>query len=256
MNKTLEEIRKIEFEKIDYHTLSDDYFDVIEGKIPILISAPHGARHLRPTIKKQGDKWKVQDVWKEEDEYTSSIAIKLGQMTGAHVIYVKNKTIEDPNHEKVSKYKIAIKEIIKDHDIKFLADIHGAKSSRDFKVCVGTRYDEKEKCSCRTYKDIIENTLKEFQEGQIFNRTNFKAKDDVTVTSFAKKVCGIESAQFEINEKYRIIERKPDSSKAIAGTEPNFKADEKDVSELFNHLKEMILKINEAIEQKKRSFNA
>jgi hypothetical protein len=91
--------------------------------------------------------------------------------------------------------------------------------------------------------------LRDFQEPPIFNRKNFKARKKETVTSFARKECGIESAQIEINARYRIVERKPDSSKAISGEEPVFKAEEKDVLDLFNHLKEMILTIREKIDE-------
>jgi hypothetical protein len=80
----LEEIKKSEFEQINYHTPSDDFFEIIPGKIPILISAPHGANH-----KRNGQP-------KEENEYTSSIAIMLGHLTGAHVIYARTAANEDP----------------------------------------------------------------------------------------------------------------------------------------------------------------
>lgn len=237
MDKTLDQIRRIEFEQIDYHTESHDYFGFIEGKIPILISAPHGARHLR------------DGSWKEEDEYTSSIAIKLAELTGAHAIYVKNRTTEDPNHDKAARYKFAIKKAVKDYGIKFLVDLHGARKERDFKVCVGIISEEAKKCSCPSFKAIIEEIFSDFQN-PIFNiDRELTASSPRTVTYFARHTCGIESAQFEIHLDYRIIERKEDSSKAIEGEKPKFKAKEKDVLELLNHLKEMILGIKEKIER-------
>jgi hypothetical protein len=239
MTKLIEEIRKIEFERIRYNQESEDYFESQEGSIPILISAPHGARHLR------------RGKWKEEDEYTSSIAIKLAEATGAHVIYVKNKTHEDPNYIKRARYKDKIREIVQNDGIKFLLDIHGVNKNRSFKICVGTRYNNNNESSCPTYKDTIEEALRDFQAPPIFNRRNFKAKKKETVTSFARRECGIESAQVEINARYRIVERKPDSSEAMSGKEPVFKAEEKDVLDLFNHLKEMILRVSEKIEDQR-----
>jgi len=56
--ETVSELEKIEAECIDYHKHSDYYFSLIEGNIPILISAPHAAEHFR------------NGQWKEEDEYT------------------------------------------------------------------------------------------------------------------------------------------------------------------------------------------
>lgn len=240
MNPTLKEIKDMEFTRIDYNTESEDYFEIIEGKIPILLSAPHGAKHFR-----NGD-------FKEEDEYTSSIAIELGELTGAYVIFVKNKTREDSNYLISTKYKDAVKKLVDEKGIKFIADLHGADKDRDYKVNVGIM-DERDmtKCSCPTPKPIIEECLRGFQQ-PLFNLDSFTASFSGTVTYFAKNICGIEAAQFEINAKYRIVERKPDSSKAIEGVDSDFKAEEKDVLELLNRLKEMILKIDKKIELDKK----
>ena len=156
MDKSLKDIKEIEFTEIHYDKENEDYYQYKEGKIPILISAPHGARHLR------------DGKWKEEDEYTGAIAVKLAELTGAHVIYVKSATKEDSNYDLKTKYKDKISEVVKEHGIKFIADIHGANSSRPFKLSVGIINDEKENSSCPTFKDIIRDSLKTFQN-KIFN---------------------------------------------------------------------------------------
>ena len=236
MDELLEDIKRIEYSKIEYDRESEDYFEFKEGNIPVLISAPHGAKHFR------------EGKWKGEDEYTASIAIKLGEVTGAHVIYVKNKTREDSNRSEETKYKGKIKQIIEEYGIRFVADIHGVDRDKRFKICAGVVDDDVEKCSCPTFKGIIAAALRDFQEPPIFNRPLCKARGKGTVTSFARHTCGIESAQFEINAKYRIVERKPDSSKAKNGEEPAFRAGAKDVLELFTCLKELILRIKDEIE--------
>ena len=235
MEKLLKDIKAIEFSKIQYDIESEDYYGYIEGKIPILISAPHGARHLR------------NGSWKEEDEYTAGLAIKLAEMTDAHVIYVKNATKEDSNHDLETKYKDKIREIVIEHGIKFIADIHGANSNRPFKVSVGIINDENEKCSCPSFKDTIQETFKIFQK-DIFNLCNFSASKSGTITSFAKNILNIEAAQFELNSKFRIVERKPDSSYSKKG-DSEYKADENNVIELLNHLEEMVLRINQKIQK-------
>ena len=236
MNRLIEELRELEFNKIHYGQDNANFFESVEGSAPILISAPHGARHLR------------KNKWKEEDEYTASLAIKLAEDTGAHVICVIHRTREDPNYMMPSTYKESVKEIIRNHGIAFLLDIHGASKKRPFKVCVGTRYDRLERSSCPTFKALIEASLQDFQEQPIFNRQYFRATKDETVTSFARNVCGIESAQIEINARYRIVERKPDSAKALSGEEPFFRAEERDILELYCHLKKMVLRIKEKIQ--------
>jgi hypothetical protein len=233
MHPILKAIRAIEFEQIHYNSKSDDYFGIIEGEIPVLLSAPHGAKHLR------------DGRWKGEDEYTSALSIKLGALTGASVIFVKNKTREDSNCLPSTRYKDAIRELVAEQGIKFLADIHGADIARDYKMSVGIIDEETmERCSCPRYKPVIEEAVRAFQF-PLFNLDTFTAGSPATVTSFARHVCGIEAAQFEINARYRIVARKPESTRAMHGDEPNFKAEETDVLALVQCLKEMVLKIKE-----------
>jgi len=248
MDAILNEIEKFELEKINYQELSGDYFDIIPGKIPILISAPHGARPYR--------NGKPRDVG--EDEYTASISVMLGKLTGAHVIYVKNATKEDPNYYQGTKYKEAIKELVDKHEIKFIADIHGAANENDFKVDVGI-IDEKDmnNCSCPNFKDIIEESFKEITEaqgGKLFNIRFAGAgrpKERIeTVIRFAKDTCKIEAAQFEIRADYRILKRKPDATMALESDKKEFPSDKEKVKNLVIILKEMIIKINQSISDK------
>jgi hypothetical protein len=233
MHPILQDIRAIEFERIQYNSEGDDYFGIIEGSIPVLLSAPHGARHLR------------DGRWKGEDEYTSSLAIKIGALTGASVIFVKRKTEEDANYMPGTRYKNAVRDLVARQGIKFLADIHGADIARDYKMNVGIiDAEDMEKCSCPRCKPVIEEAIRPFQY-PLFNLDAFTAASPATVTSFARHVCGIEAAQFEINARYRIVERKPESTRAVHGDEPDFKAEEADVLALVECMKEMVLKINE-----------
>lgn len=228
----LRDMRAIEFERIQYDSESDDYFGIIKGKIPILFSAPHGARHLR------------NGTWKGEDEYTAALAIALGELTGASVIFVKNKTEEDSNRLPHTRYKDAVQQVVHEREIKFLVDIHGADIKRNYKVSVGI-IDEKamERCSCPRCKPIIEDTFRSFQS-PLFHLDAFTAASPETVTSFARHVCGIEAAQFEINARYRIVERKPDSTRALHGDDPHFRAEESDVLELVGCLEDMVVRIS------------
>jgi hypothetical protein len=235
MHPILRDMRTIEFEQIQYNRESADYFGIIEGGIPILLSAPHGARHLR------------DGRWKGEDEYTASLSIKLGELTGAHVIFVMNQTKEDSNYIPNTRYKDAIRKLVDEKGIRFLADIHGADVGRRYKINIGI-IDEEDmnECSCPRSKPVIEETLRAFQY-PLFNLDAFTAGSPETMTSFARHTCGIEAAQFEINARYRIVERKPDSTRAIAGDEPEFRAEGKKILELIRHLEEMVVRIQEEI---------
>jgi hypothetical protein len=221
----LREIRQIEFDQINYDEPSPDYFGYIQGHIPILISAPHGAKHFRTK----------EARWKEEDAYTAALAIKLGELTGAHVMYVKNRASEDPNNDVHTRYKDRMKQVVEQNHIKFVLDLHGSARSQPFKVDVGTMSNDTRKSSCPTFKGTIAQAFQGY-EPEIFNQ-RFTARGSGTVTCFARKSLGVESAQVEINAKCRIVE-----SKTCA-----FKADGPEVVEIVKRLEKLILADNQQV---------
>jgi hypothetical protein len=221
----ISELRQIERNNIQVNVQSSDYFGYVKGSIPILISAPHGAKHFRAR----------ESRWKTEDAYTSALAIKLGKLTGAHVIFTKNKTLEDPNNALNCRYKDFLAKVVKKNNIKFIMDLHGAGCSRPFKIDVGILDGRTGKSSCPTFKTIIETDLQDF-ETVVFNK-HFRARDPATVTWFSWKRLGVESAQFEINADYRNIGRSGEFSKS----------DSDRVNELIGKLTHVISDINRKI---------
>ena len=221
----LRDMRAIEFGQIDHDTPADPYFAYIRGTTPILVSAPHGAKHYRTK----------EARWKAEDAYTASLAVELGKLTGAHVLYVKNKAGEDPNNDEGTHYKEFLKKVVKENDIRFVLDLHGSDSHRPYKIDVGIMNNVVALCSCPTYRDLIEHTFSGF-EPRVFNQ-NFSARGKGTVTYFAKNVLGIEAAQIEINANYRIVESKS----------TGFKADPRNILDLVTRLRSLIAAINEKI---------
>jgi len=235
--KVLEELISFEFDQIRYDVAEPDCYAYLQGRIPILISAPHGAKHYR------------QNRWKGEDEYTSSLAVVLGRLTGAHVLYTKCKTPEDPNHDGKARYKPLLAKIVRDQGIRFLLDLHGSNPRRPFKVDVGIHAEKKEESSCPSYMEIIRSVFSDFQS-PLFNRY-FPARGKGTITSFCRKELGIEAAQFEISGRYRIVRRKPDSSWAKAGGDPDFRAEEMDVLDLLSRMVSMIHRIHQKMKKGK-----
>ena len=47
MDAILQDIRNIESMRIDYNKEEEDYYEMIKGRIPVLLSAPHEAKHYR-----------------------------------------------------------------------------------------------------------------------------------------------------------------------------------------------------------------
>jgi len=198
----LAHLREIEFTRIDYDQEADPYFAYLPGTIPVLVSAPHGTKHYRAS----------EGRWRVEDAYTSSLAIELGKLTGAHVLYARNKSREDANNDADGEYKAFLEKIVKEKGIKFILDLHGAEGGRPFSVDVGVRESAVAACSCPTYRGTLEKTFSGF-EADLFNQ-HFSARSPGTITSFARDSLGIEAAQIEINAHYRVVESKTTGFKA------------------------------------------
>jgi hypothetical protein len=234
--KIMERIRQIEKNRIRYNeeARGQEYFEVIPGKIPILISAPHGAKHYR-TRKK---------YWKDEQAYTASLAIALGQATGAHVIYTRNKTREDPNNDLNTRYKEAVRKAVNEYGIKFLIDLHGARRAQPFKIDVGILSKKTENSSCPTFKNIVERNFADYQE-QIFNQ-KFTANDRCTITSFAWNDLKIEAIQVEINARLRKAAGRTASSSKSAG-DPELGEEQTALLDLIGRIERVIGEVNEKI---------
>jgi restriction system protein len=179
----------------------------IQGSVPVLISAPHGAVHTR------------DGKLKEEDEYTGGLAQLIGQESGAHVLYTRRKSNTDPNYHKNVPYKRELLNTIRNHSIRFVLDVHGASADKPYGIELGTARGQ----SCPEHKDIIIHALERFG----FNENNpdgisklwvdriFTGEGDnqiETVTRFVWKLAQIPAAQFEINAQLRIPKRKEDAT--------------------------------------------
>jgi hypothetical protein len=224
----LDDIRQIEKNDIKRNKAGETYYGYVRGQIPILISAPHGARHYRA----------CESRWKAEDAYTSSLAIVLGRLTGAHVMYLKNKATEDPNSDIHSRYKDFLANIVRENRIQFVIDLHGAHRDQPFKIDVGTLDNSTEKSSCPTFKPFIAEAFRDY-DVTLFNK-QFRAKSPGTITYFAKNDLGIEAAQFEINALCRILGSR---------SNPSLGANEQNVLDLVERLQKMIAAINKKISE-------
>jgi hypothetical protein len=176
------------------------------GRIPILLSAPHGAVHTR------------NGKPKDEDEFTSGFARLVAELTGAHVIYTRRKSIKDPNRDNDSPYKDELAKIVRENPIRFALDIHGAKQDHNFGIALGTMGNR----SCPDQYDAIIQTLSAngFQldatelDHLAVDLEGYKAEGQGTVTRFVSTQLSVPAAQFELNAHLRTVERRLSISSA------------------------------------------
>lgn len=106
--------------------LGQRWFELNQGQVPVLVSAPHACMHDRDGNRKM------------EEEFTGAIAQYLSASTGCHSIYSVYQATEDPNWHTDSEYKRAIARQHDETGFKFVIDLHGMLNRHGMGVAVGT----------------------------------------------------------------------------------------------------------------------
>lgn len=199
--------------EVRYHAPPDEGqapFVHVPGERPVLISAPHGAAHRR------------NDRYKDEDEYTAALARLLGNLTGAHVLYAWARSESDPNWDRRSPYKDALRRIVQGQDIGMVVDLHGMSNRHKFGIAVGTMHGR----SCPAQEALILDTLQQrgfcpttAQEARgfsslqwdryVLNHGRFTGGvTSHTVTRFTSEELRIAAVQFELCSSLRVVRRR------------------------------------------------
>ena len=176
-------------------------FKILENKTKIMISAPHSVKHVR------------NGEILSQDLLTWWLALYLWKRQNLPVIYSTSYKVWDPNFDENdnSEYKQALAKYIKENNIKFLIDLHGCRSYRDFSIELGTWWEWDPNLLWRS--DILNNILEslntslkphiERTKKPITINTIFPASRDTTVSNFISKKCNIPTIQIEINKDLR-----------------------------------------------------
>lgn len=213
MNDVLDRLEQLEVD-IAYNDPPPDggpSFRYQPGRLPVLLSAPHGAAHRR------------DGRYKEEDEYTAAFARLVGERTGAHVLYTHARAESDPNWDAESPYKAALAEVVATSGVRFVADIHGMGNRHKFGIAVGTMCGAS--CPAR-HEALIAATLmaRGFKQVAVHDAQGFEALQwdcfivnhgrftggltSHTVTRYAAERLGVHAAQFELCASLRIVRRR------------------------------------------------
>ncbi|MDY0097388.1 MAG: hypothetical protein RBS01_03505 [Candidatus Dojkabacteria bacterium] len=167
----------------------NEYVEIIEGTIPVLLSAPHVYPHRRPSLTLS---------YKGGEEFTDRIVREICGNTGAWGIVQAKETPFDPNYHKIkdNPYKQAVAEIIKEGNITRFFDIHGLNLSNEYDL--GIYYPSKYFKSINLSKDITKAVDKGKLRG--INSCIFRLNDDLeeTLGEYVASELKVPSLQLEV----------------------------------------------------------
>ncbi len=192
-------------------------FQILKNKSEIMISAPHSVKHLR------------NGEILPQDLLTWWLALYLWKRQNLPVIYSTSYKVWDPNFDENdnSQYKQTLAKYIKENNIKFLIDLHGCWSYRDFSIELGTWWEWNPNLLWRS--DILNNILDSLNtilksyikhtKKPITINTIFPAQRETTVSNFISKECKIPTIQIEINKELRDMDNPKNLSLLINSLE-------------------------------------
>lgn len=186
-------------------------YKIIEGNIPILLSAPHSVKQIR------------NNKEKSEEKLTGAIVEYICKKTNAYGIIRTYNALDDPNYQNEGtglKYKNAIIDLIKTNNIRYLIDIHGCRDIYDFDIDIGTN-DGKNIGMGKEELRFIQEQLSNI--GIITIDNTFKASNDVTISNYIHSKLGIPCFQLELSQRVRYSEIKKllDALEIIINREKN-----------------------------------
>lgn len=166
---------------------SEKSFVIVEGQIPLIISAPHGVSQVRLGNQKYAEPGSL------------SIALELQKRTNAYLIAKTKNCNDDANFDAISPYKEELKRYIKQHDIKYLIDFHGMKKTREIDINLGTNFGR----NIEKNEELFDFILQSFKQRNFIVAVDNPFNGDIdTVSGSISKSCGIWTIQIEVNYKY------------------------------------------------------
>jgi len=165
-----------------------NWYEVIEGKSPVIITAPHSTRPLREGKRRFSD-----------GGGTAALAVALGELTGATVIYTTYEGPSDPNYYDENDFKNELARLISEKRPVFVLDIHGSHPYRSYDIDLGTMKGKSLLGNEEMLFSLIERLNSEGIHSISYNR--FGASKYESITKFSSNK-GVPAIQLEVNAIY------------------------------------------------------
>ncbi len=165
-----------------------EWFKVIERETPIILSAPHSTRPLREGKRRFSD-----------GGGTAALALALGEISNATVIYTTYEGPSDPNYYDDNAYKKELARLVAEKQPLLVLDFHGSHPYRSYDLDIGTMNG----ASLLGNEELLFNLIDHLKAEGIFSISynRFGAAKHETITKFLSQK-GIPTLQLEINATY------------------------------------------------------
>ncbi|GAA5525495.1 hypothetical protein Maes01_02065 [Microbulbifer aestuariivivens] len=165
-----------------------EWFKVVPGRIPVIITAPHATRPLRNGNRRFAD-----------GGGTAALALAVAELTGAHVIYTTHEGPSDPNYYDDNDFKRELARLIGEVRPRYVLDIHGSHAYRPFDLDLGTMGGRSLLGQEALLHELIASLRAEGLDNLSYNY--FGAAKSETITKFASGL-GVPAVQLEANTNY------------------------------------------------------
>lgn len=175
---------------LKYFTMPNhpDSFELLSGKGPVMLSAPHAVVQTRNGRIKQAER------------YTGMLCRLIHQHTGCSCIYKARHMQDDANYDEQSPYRDALCAYIKQHPVSYLLDLHQLAPSRSMDLCIGTGHGSN-LCGCDKAPEVIIKAFAARGFEHITVDDPFSASGKHTVSASVAAACGITTVQLELNTR-------------------------------------------------------
>lgn len=166
----------------------EPWFTVLEGKRPIIVTAPHATSPFRD------GQYRFSD-----GGGTAALAAMLHQLTGATAIYTTRASPSDPNYEDDNAFKRKLAALIADQRPLLVLDLHGSHPYRPYDVDFGTLNG-----ASLLGKPWLRQRLEQRLRGQgVLNLSDnyFAASKHQTIAKFAARL-GVPAIRLEISSTW------------------------------------------------------
>ena len=170
---------------------ADINYKIIDGKLPVLLSAPHAVKSFK------------EGKIKAPDALTGAIVELLCNETGAKGITRTCNLNDEPNSENTGhslEYKKAILGLADKNNTICMLDIHGCAGDNPFDIDIGTN-DGLNINGKSYFLDIIYKNL--LPLGNIVIDNKFKASLDTNISNYISNESNLSCFQIEINANLR-----------------------------------------------------